>query len=151
MNEALLMTGSQIMAMKAPVAPERVQGLLLFTDLERYPMTEMIPVRTTRVSAGLVSRDVTPERLIPSPSEPLADTLRPGDAVWSGNDAGNDTMRLDVLIRVNVELMRENGRLVVRSFRPLSSADVLGGLLPIASLCGCNEILLPVIGGDVPV
>lgn len=103
-------------------------------------MTELIPVRRRHSIEETPACSEPPERLLPLDSSAGIPESN-GDGWFEGN-----SVRLDVLMRVNVELVREDGRLIVRSFRPITADDILGGLLPITGLSGCNEAYYPVPG-----
>lgn len=94
-------------------------------------MHQIIPVRHVPVPCGAArSGGPAPERLIPV-------LVSQNGSPHDGEEPVPDVMaRFDVLLRVNVELIVQNGRPTLRSSRPLAPDDILGGLLPLRDLSG---------------
>ena len=100
-------------------------------------MHQIIPVGRVRVTNGLSSRGSAAECLTPH-SGALHDSSSDQD-----QNTSEQVARFDVLLKVNVEVILKNGRPTIRSFRSLTLDDVLGGLLPLTGLGGCDEGFLP--------
>lgn len=96
-------------------------------------MHQIIPVRHVRAPSGMPSPEcLTPCAALQADSRPNRDPSH-----------SEQILRFDILLKVNVEAVLENGRPTIRSFRSLTLDDVLGGLLPLTGLSGDDEGFLP--------